>query len=165
MSCITCLVTGLDFYTIPDSLAPHSHRHPHWVSHPSRWSIDWLCLSLPFSHGAVQWTVWALISSQLSLCWWTFILVCKRLHPCWLFSGFQRWFFFPLVDGDISTWVDPRFHFCLCLNLCDITLPVSVTQKLPVLWGGHNHGPNLGLEHSTQVKMLLKCSPQFSDSH
>lgn len=50
-------VTGLDFHTVPDSVAPHSHRHPHRVPHPSRWSIELLwvafsplaleCLSLP----------------------------------------------------------------------------------------------------------------------
>lgn len=57
--------------------------------------------------------------------------------------------FFPRAESDISIWVDPRFHFCLCLNLCDTTLPVSVTQKLAVSWGGHNQGPKLGLEHST----------------
>lgn len=50
-------VTGLDFHTVSDSVAPHSHRHPRWGPHPSRWSVQlqlpsfpplaWECLLLP----------------------------------------------------------------------------------------------------------------------
>lgn len=40
-------VTALDFHTVPDGVAPHSHRHPCRGPHPSRWSVRCRGLTLP----------------------------------------------------------------------------------------------------------------------
>lgn len=139
--CLTCLVTGLDFHTVPDSVAPHSHGHPHWVSHPSRWSIDLLCLSWRCAVNCVS-----SHSSAFSLLVKPFMLAHKRLHPCWLCPWLSK-LFFPLALSDVSTWVDLRFQFCLHLNLCDTVLPISITQNIPSILGW-DQVP----EHSTQAK-------------
>lgn len=131
VSCVTCLVTGLDFHTIPDSLAPHSYGHPHWVSHPSRWSIDLLswrcavkCVSSPFL------TAFSLLMKPSCL------LVKDSTHadccPC-----FQSFVLFCSLDesNNISTWVDPRFHFRLCLNLCGYTFACHCYPETPSVLG------------------------------
>lgn len=85
-------VTGLDFHTVPDSVAPHSHGHPHRVPYPSRWSTDccwllWIAFHFLLSGGTVfthrrKWIVWALIFPLLSRYQETSILVSERLRPC-----------------------------------------------------------------------------------
>lgn len=121
-------VAGLDFHTVPDGVAPHSHRHPHWVPHPSRWSVELLllacsfpsaleCLSLPS-----RWRgFFVTIGGGSELCVYfpccfllsheTHTLVSKRIHPCWLPLGLQV---FSCLGGASQQWVDPRLLFCEC---------------------------------------------------
>lgn len=145
-------VVGLDFHTVPDSVAPHSHRHPHRVPHPSRWNIELLllarsfppaleCLSLS-SHwqAALQPAVVEVncvniyIPLLFPLSSETCTLVSKRIHPCWLSLGFQD---FSWLGGVSQPWADPRLLFCECFSLvvC-FTWSASVMWKLPVSWVG-----------------------------
>lgn len=115
-------VAGLDFHTVPDGVAPHSHRHPHRVPHPSRWSIELLLLACSFpaaleclslsSHWqaalqpamvevncvSIYFPLLFLLSRE------TYTLVSKRIHPCWLSLGFQV---FGWLGGVSQPWADP----------------------------------------------------------
>lgn len=61
-------VTGLDFHTVPDGVAPHRHRHPHWVPHPSRWSVELLLVAFPPSLG-MPFTSFAVVDASFIHQW------------------------------------------------------------------------------------------------
>jgi hypothetical protein len=130
-------ITGLDFHTVPDSMAPHSHRHPHWVPHPSRWSIDLLlvaveCLSLPSGWWLMILTTWGrelcehALFSLLFLASETFFLLSRSLHLRWLLPGFQVFF----AGSGISTMGGSQNLFLFMFKpFCLVYLCLSVFHR------------------------------------
>lgn len=149
-------VTGLDFHTVPDGVAPHRHRHPHWVPHPSRWSVELLLVAFPPSLG-MPFTSFAVVDASFIHQWRKWLSggsgLCEHLHlpspspfkpnivTCFLrasthigspvASNFLACWEWHYSHGWIPDFSSVEFHLLWCFTMCD-----SVTRKLPVSWVG-----------------------------
>lgn len=176
-------VTGLDFHTVPDSVAPHSDRHPHWLPHPSRWSIDLLLVAFsPLPGNAFHFLLSGGVRFEPSAMEVIVVVEvnCVSLYfPPSAFS-FQMNHQYLLLRESTHVDYPVAFSFSVCgeWHLNDGWIPgfspgsvcVCVTcfclcyTETPSILGGHNQHLEIGLECPTaSPKLELMIIPLVPD--